>query len=797
MINTPSFWHLKNGSRTGLSKKTDPAGGDTGEERQGHKMTPRQIFQQWAPRVLTTCAGRIFSVFVLLSLVMGGFGLRLDLDGAGVSFSSGNLAGSAASQTFLKHFGTDDYILLAVAHDRPLNDPDLRTGLRQVRALLSASEGVRRVVDLDRVTRIPGMFDGDWSAEGLASLHGILPGLDRLVSRDGQVLGILIRVDNEAMNGFRLERLVRRAKQVILDTIPGATGVYAAGIPVLRAAFERHNLVSAAIFSALGMGFAVLVALVLFRTIWAALLVLVSALASLVWLTGVMGLAGIKLNMASGLGFGFVLIVSCTTVFHILSDFLKHLNTGSEHRNSALEKTYARVTLPCFMCALTTAAGFLSLGLSPVPMVAQAGVVISTGVMLAFALALPVTAFVMPRTIRKPRAAGTKPRAAETDFLDRAARMLKIPGTRHVRSTLVLALGFSLVMAAGIPRLGMVKHLSQPMVNRTQTAKDMAFVRDHLSTGYSFSMVFRPKSGQAPSRRFWYDLIRLEKRIKAMDGVAGLDSIAPYIFHTALKASPAGIQPERVYAALVHSAKDLVSAFVDPDTHAVRIEIHIHDRSSDQIETLLAGTETLAREILGNRADIGLTGQLIFLRAETTALVRAQARAMAGTLAVITLFMLVQLRSISLGLLSLVPNVLPVITIFGIMGWAGIALDPLTIFAAVISLGLSVDDSIHFLTAFRRHTSPSDPEAAGWGKTDTGLDMAYADTARALIATTAVLFFAATGLVFSPFAHVASLGILVASAALAALAGDLMVLPALLRFLEQRRSHNRADTPPL
>ena len=141
---------------------------------------------------------------------------------------------------------------------------------------------------------------------------------------------------------------------------------------------------------------------------------------------------------------------------------------------------------------------------------------------------------------------------------------------------------------------------------------------------------------------------------------------------------------------------------------------------------------------------------------------------------VISMLMIIQLKSVVLGLLSLIPNLFPLITIFGIMGWFHIPLDPLTIFAAIISFGLSVDDSIHYLTQLKREMGAEKNR----GNIQNCLKSAYQKTSLALVSTTAVLFLSALGLLFSSFSHVFSLGILISSASVTALIGDLVFMPA-------------------
>ncbi len=182
----------------------------------------------------------------------------------------------------------------------------------------------------------------------------------------------------------------------------------------------------------------------------------------------------------------------------------------------------------------------------------------------------------------------------------------------------------------------------------------------------------------------------------------------------------------------------------------------------------------MASTIFIKDTKIYVTGRMLLLNEQTVGLVASQLKSLSLALAVITLLMVIQLRSLSLGLMSLIPNLFPLVSIFGLMGLFNIPLDSLTIFAAVISFGLSVDDSIHFLTHLKREIQNSN------GKVDllNCLKNAYATTSRALISTTAVLFLSSLALLFSPFRHVSSLGFLIASASLIALLGDLVVMPA-------------------
>jgi len=139
----------------------------------------------------------------------------------------------------------------------------------------------------------------------------------------------------------------------------------------------------------------------------------------------------------------------------------------------------------------------------------------------------------------------------------------------------------------------------------------------------------------------------------------------------------------------------------------------------------------------------------------------------------IAIVMMCVLRSPSAGMLSMVPNVFPVVVIFGFMGWTGILVDVGTMMTASVALGVAVDDTIHYLTWFRRGL-------------DQGLDrkgavmMAYERCATAMTQTTLIGGLGLSVFMFSTFTPTQRFGVLMLTMLFAALIGDLIFLPAVL-----------------
>lgn len=728
----------------------------------------------------------LMGLLLVLTLVMVVPMTRIKMDSSGVSFhgmdDGADSAENRSHRAFVDSFGTDDYILLAVENTLGMTDPGLTERINRIHGQLAEMDGVLTVIDLETIRSSDlfrtVLFPGKSDELSFSQAIKIVPGLNRLISTDMKTLSFVVRVDNEALNGFHLERCVKQMKQIILTAFPEQSRCYGAGIPVLRAAFERYNLVNALVFGALGLVFGVLIALYIFKTLGAALMVLMSSFCAMVWTLGTMGALGIPLNLATGLGFGFILVVSTTTVFHILSAYFQ---SGKIHRPElAMIHTLEKILWPCVMCALTTSAGFLSLTLSPVEMVQQAGIIISLGVVTAFVLTLVIVSFWVPRFFG-PTDLDSGDRIENKtphDLLDRAVTQYAVVGFKRPVLCLVVGVIFLVAMIAGIGKIETIKHLTHSLINNTEESRDLEFIAQRLSTGYSFSIVLEPFEDPFKSRKFWYDLFAFERKLKTFPGIEAVESLTTPVFYLALKLSPVGVMPELVFRQMAAQSRgnDLVRSYFDPGLKKLRLVVHIQNLSSDQIEAILARVKTQADEQFSTTARAELQGQLIRLRSQTSQLVSSQLFSLVPALAVITLLMMIQLGSPILGGLSLIPNIFPLATIFGTMGWLHIALDPLTIFAAVISFGLSVDDSIHYLTQVKTEILGSDPGTS----VAVCLKRAYDRTARALVSTTAVLFLSASGLLFSSFTHVFSLGVLICLASISALAADIVFMPAVI-----------------
>ncbi|MEJ2716912.1 MAG: efflux RND transporter permease subunit, partial [Deltaproteobacteria bacterium] len=212
------------------------------------------------------------------------------------------------------------------------------------------------------------------------------------------------------------------------------------------------------------------------------------------------------------------------------------------------------------------------------------------------------------------------------------------------------------------------------------------------------------------------------------------------------------------------------------DRSKLQVSVFINPPRGETLDEVVDRIKRVAESHWHGKGSVVITGYMALVMAQTYGLLKAQVISLVAALFLIMMLLAIQFRSITLALLSLIPNLLPLAVIFGIMGWFGIYLDSLTIIVAAISFGLSVDDTIHYVTQLKRQMHMG----TRLHSIRESLLSAYHVTGRALISTSAVLCLGFLAFLWSPYVPGISFGILAASAVAAALVGDLIFMPALI-----------------
>lgn len=221
--------------------------------------------------------------------------------------------------------------------------------------------------------------------------------------------------------------------------------------------------------------------------------------------------------------------------------------------------------------------------------------------------------------------------------------------------------------------------------------------------------------------------------------------------------------------------------YLAADGNQVRINMRIIESDKNlSRDKLLKDIRTHIVDEMGYHPDrVHLTGMLVLYNNVLQSLYRSQILTMGVVFIAIMLMFGVLFRSVRIAMIAIVPSMLSVGVVLGVMGWAGIPLDIMTITIAAISVGIGVDDSIHYIHRYQQEIAvDGDPHAA--------MQRSHASVGRAMFYTSVIIIAGFGILALSNFIPSILFGLLTGLAMLMALSSNLTLLPLLLFWAKVR-----------
>jgi len=487
-----------------------------------------------------------------------------------------------------------------------------------------------------------------------------------------------------------------------------------------------------------------------------------------------------------------VLMIVVANCVHLLVALQQRLRAGDSKRDAIVEAV--RLNLhPVFLASLTTALGFLSMNFSEVPPYRHLGNFVAIGIGASFILSvtfLPAILSLLPMRAPKER------RLFRGLSMNRVADFV----LHHRKALFAGWLVVVVAMALGIPRNDLNDVLVHFFDESVEFRQDTDFMDERLSGNTLLEYSLHASSeGGATDPLFLADVANFADWYREQAPVRHV-SVITDTFRQLNKSmhgdDPAayGIPESRELAAQYLLLYELslpdgldVNNQIDRSRSATRMSVSTETLYSKDVLELNERAETWLKENAPHVASVNSTGPSALFAYIGQRNIQA---VLIGTLVVllaISAILLFALRSLRLGLISIVPNLLPAVLGFGVWGLAvgqvGLSLSVVV----AMTIGIVVDDTVHFLSKYRRarHEFGHDPDEA--------VRYAFDTSGRALFTTTVVLVAGFLIFVFSPFVPTAQVGVLTALIIAFALVADLTLLPALLTALD-RRSAKRAAT---
>jgi predicted RND superfamily exporter protein len=381
-------------------------------------------------------------------------------------------------------------------------------------------------------------------------------------------------------------------------------------------------------------------------------------------------------------------------------DILREGKRGPE----AVYLSLRRVAFPIFLTAVTTAAGFFSLCLSRIPAIREFGAFCVVGVIGSLVAALTFAPAVLA-VLRNPKAA---PRPTGEGRLERLAGRLVAFDLRH-RSWVLGAGGAVAALAiVGLTRIEVNTSFSGNLKPDHPLRQSIASFDRNLAGASTIYVMLETGERDAFKRPENLRALReVQVSIDELPEVGNTTSLADYLmvvnraFH---EGDPDYFSiPERkqtISQFLFFLWNDQLGAFVDSGFTSANILVRRPGYSSSEGSAMIKAIESRF-QALPESIDASVTGQSPLIIRTIDEITRGQAVSLSGATLIILGILVVYFRSLRIALLALIPNALPVLVYFGVLGLSGVTLNIITSLIACIILGIAVDDTIHFLVRFR------------------------------------------------------------------------------------------------
>jgi predicted RND superfamily exporter protein len=507
-----------------------------------------------------------------------------------------------------------------------------------------------------------------------------------------------------------------------------------------------------------------------------------------VWSLGTIELLDYRLSSLSGLIPPLIIVIGIPNCVFLLNKYHKEYETHG-NRIKALVRVISKIGNATFLTNVTTALGFATFIFTESDLLRQFGVVASLNILGIFLLSLFIIPIVFSY-LPEPKTRHLK--HLQRRWLDNVVSIL-VFWVRKKRTAVYVVTACVLVLGVyGVSIMRTTGNIVDDLPQGDQVIKDLKFFEAHFNGVMPFEvLVDMGRKGQASKEK---NIKRVEKmqelfteypELSKSLSIADAVKFAKQSFYNGepskyslIRGSEKGfISP---YFSSGSGGEGVANLFMDSTKQVSRVTAQMADIGTDRMEEIVEELYPRILEIFPkDRYSVTLTGTSIVFLKGTRYLVKNLLTSLALAILVIGLIMYFLFGSLRMVLISLLPNLIPLLCTAALMGYTGVPIKPSTILVFSIAFGISVDDTIHFLAKYRQELSVVGRDMR------TAVINAVKETGVSMIYTSIVLFFGFGIFISSKFGGSQAIGILASFTLLVAMLSNLVVLPSLLLSFEK------------
>jgi len=746
-------------------------------------------------------------VIGLLTAVVGYYALKVEMS---YEFSSLLPASDSASiiyADFQNRFGKDGSVLFIAIQDENIFELDKIRALYDLSYDLKEIDGVEEVLSMARLFNIVKdeknkKFDfqpiiqkkpqTQQEADSLKKIVHSLPFYEGLmINKETNVNLVAITLEEEQLNTKGRIKLIQKIKNRA-DEFSADQNIklHYSGLPYIRIVTSKKLEDELTFFVILAMIIASVILLVFFRSFKAVFFPMLIVLIGIIWVFGTMSILGYKVTMLTGVFPPLLIVIVVENCIFLLNKFY---NEFKSHGNKikSLSRVVQRIGNANLLTNATTAAGFAAFTITGNKLLVEFGIIASINILVAYILTLfliPIFFSYLPEP--KKRHFKHLDESVASKFITIVIKKVKTRRNPIYIITTVLVL----IAILGMTQLKTTGKIVDDIPKKDRLYKDLLFIEKHFKGVMPLEISIdteKPKGVQKLSTIRKID--ELEQILAEYPELSKSLSIAE-VMKFAKQAFYNG--NEKMYSLpnnqeknfilqyipnVKNDNKTILNSFIDTTMQYTRISTQMANIGTFEIQRIKDELRPRIDSVFPpDKFDVQITGTSVVFLKGTQYLVKNLFTSLLLALIVITILMALLFTSIRMILISLVPNIIPLMMTAAMMGYIGIPIKPSTVLIFSIALGISVDNAIHFLSRYRLQLKFNN-----WNIRGSAI-AALRETGFSMIYSSIVLFFLFIIFVLSSFGGTESLGYLIAFTLVVALLSNLFLLPSLILTLDKR-----------
>lgn len=622
-----------------------------------------------------------------------------------------------------------------------------------------------------------------------------------LYSSNGKSIRTAIYMDKDIVNTSQRKDFIYQTFIPLINSFEERTGldVRVSGMPYIRTLNAQNIVDEIGIFVVSAILLTSFIFFLFFRSFRATFISMFVVIIGVMWAFGILGWMGYEITILTALIPPLIIVIGIPNCIFLINKYQQEV---AKHGNKvkSLQRVIMKIGNATLMTNLTTASGFATFILTDSKILKEFGTVASINIIAIFLLSLLIIPIVYS-FMNSPNKKHLQ--HLNNNYVNKFVIWME-DKVKHKRINVFIISIISLMFGIiGIYQINISGSIIEDMPKKSAFFKDILFFDEEFNGIVPIEVIIDTKRKGGVNRLSTIKRIdQLEKYIEdipelstALSTVRGIKFIkqAYYNGNPNYFKLPSTQENRFIarYLKNMNDSGDLMQNYVDSTAQFSRVTTFMKDIKTERIEEIEIGLlKEIDKIFPTERYNVKLTGKPLLYLKGTHYLIRNLIISLSLAILLIAIFMAYMFRSFKMIVISLIPNLLPLIITAGVMGFTGIPLKPSTILVFSIAFGISVDDTIHFLAKYRQELIENN-----W-KIKPAVYSSLRETAISMFYTSIVLFFGFAVFMSSNFGGTVALGGLVSVTLLFAMLANLILLPSLLISLEDKVSNEKVLKEP-